>query len=94
MMRKTGNACDRCIRGLEHMASPEYFEQVQVNRDCVHSAVFREQHRQQMLGINDVEEMREVSASASQWGRNKALELGLAYAKGHVKKNSMCFATI
>eukprot|EP00957_Ditylum_brightwellii_P119416 9109888-Ditylum_brightwellii.AAC.1 len=58
MMQETGNACKRCIRGLEYIASPEYFEQVKINRDCVYSAVFREQHRQQMLGINDLEEIR------------------------------------
>mmetsp|Transcript_8566 Transcript_8566/g.12221 ORF Transcript_8566/g.12221 Transcript_8566/m.12221 type:complete len:88 (+) Transcript_8566:93-356(+) len=76
MMQDNNNINNRCIRGLENLASPELFEQVKINKDCVYFGVLREQQRQRMLGIHDVEEMRKVSSVASKWARKKALELG------------------
>eukprot|EP00957_Ditylum_brightwellii_P093878 7148364-Ditylum_brightwellii.AAC.1 len=56
--QKNGNTCNRCIRGLEHLVSPELMEQKKINKDCVYFGVFKEQHRQRMQGINDIEEIR------------------------------------
>eukprot|EP00957_Ditylum_brightwellii_P156310 11897310-Ditylum_brightwellii.AAC.1 len=47
-----------------------------INCNCVHSGVLKEQHRQQMLGIHDPEEIRNVSFISSQWARNVALKQG------------------
>mmetsp|Transcript_8567 Transcript_8567/g.12223 ORF Transcript_8567/g.12223 Transcript_8567/m.12223 type:complete len:96 (+) Transcript_8567:93-380(+) len=89
MMQDNNNINNRCIRGLENLASPELFEQVKINKDCVYFGVLREQHRQQMLGIRDVEEMRKVSSVASQWARKKAFELGIKDTMKAQKRNTM-----
>uniref|UniRef100_A0A7S4R9E9 Uncharacterized protein n=1 Tax=Ditylum brightwellii TaxID=49249 RepID=A0A7S4R9E9_9STRA len=75
-MQKNTNTCNRCIRGLEHMISPEHFEQKKINRDCVQLGVLKEQQRQEMYGIIDSNELRNISSKASKWARNKALEQG------------------
>eukprot|EP00957_Ditylum_brightwellii_P134534 10256168-Ditylum_brightwellii.AAC.1 len=70
------NTNHRCIRGLEHMRSPEHFEQIKINADFVYFGVLREQQRQQMLGIYYPEKIQKISAAASLWARNVALERG------------------
>eukprot|EP00957_Ditylum_brightwellii_P072197 5488338-Ditylum_brightwellii.AAC.1 len=94
MVQKNGNTCDRCIRGIEHMISPGHLEQVRINRDCVHFGVFKEQHRQRMLGIIDREEIRKVSLTASQWARNKARMQGAVDETRIHKRHGTCFATM
>mmetsp|Transcript_45298 Transcript_45298/g.68313 ORF Transcript_45298/g.68313 Transcript_45298/m.68313 type:complete len:165 (-) Transcript_45298:313-807(-) len=79
-IRNNMNINHRCIRGLEHMISPEHFEQIKVNADCVYFGVLREQQRQQRLGVYDPEEIRKVSVAASLWARNVALEKGVIYS--------------
>eukprot|EP00957_Ditylum_brightwellii_P017634 1328534-Ditylum_brightwellii.AAC.1 len=76
MMQRNGNSCGRCIRGLEHLVSPELMEQSKINLNSAYWNILKEQHRQRVLGINDMEEMRIVSSAASQWARNKAFEKG------------------
>lgn len=39
-------------------------------------SVLQEQHRQRSLGINDVECLRTVSAIATEWARDRAVQLG------------------
>jgi hypothetical protein len=39
-------------------------------------SVMQEQNRQRSLGINDVESLRAVSAMATKWARERAVELG------------------
>eukprot|EP00957_Ditylum_brightwellii_P185748 14142080-Ditylum_brightwellii.AAC.1 len=92
MMQKNGRTCNRCTRGLEHMVSPELMEQKKINKDCVYSGVFKEQQRQRMQGINDIEEIRNVSSIASQWARKKAFEQGIVDAITTQKMNGACFA--
>uniref|UniRef100_A0A7S4RAE5 Uncharacterized protein n=2 Tax=Ditylum brightwellii TaxID=49249 RepID=A0A7S4RAE5_9STRA len=75
-MRKNMNTNQRCIRGLEHMRSPEHFEQIKVNADCVYIGVLKEQQRQRAIGINDPEEIQKISAAASLWARNVARKRG------------------
>mmetsp|Transcript_21451 Transcript_21451/g.31880 ORF Transcript_21451/g.31880 Transcript_21451/m.31880 type:complete len:153 (-) Transcript_21451:137-595(-) len=89
MVQRSNITFKRCIRGIEHLACPELFEQIKINKDCVHFGVLREQHRQQMLGIRDVEEMRKVSSVASQWARKKAFELGIKDTMKAQKRNTM-----
>eukprot|EP00957_Ditylum_brightwellii_P029201 2207302-Ditylum_brightwellii.AAC.1 len=82
------NTDHRCIRGLEHMRSPAHFEQIRINADCVYSGVLREQQRQRMLGIHDPEEIEKISAAASLWARNVALERGAVDKKSTHKQTA------
>mmetsp|Transcript_32968 Transcript_32968/g.43936 ORF Transcript_32968/g.43936 Transcript_32968/m.43936 type:complete len:119 (-) Transcript_32968:89-445(-) len=75
-MQKNTNTCNRCIRGLEHMRSPEHLEQKKINLDCVRLGVLKEQQRQQMFGIFDPNELRNISSKASEWAKNNALQQG------------------
>uniref|UniRef100_A0A6V2EY48 Uncharacterized protein n=1 Tax=Ditylum brightwellii TaxID=49249 RepID=A0A6V2EY48_9STRA len=83
------DAKHRCIRGLEHMISPEYSEQRNTNIDFVRISVLREQRKQQMLGIYDQDEMRKKSLSASEWARYIALEQGAADEKIAIKRHHL-----
>jgi hypothetical protein len=44
--------------------------------------VLEEQDRQRSLGILDIERLRFVSAAATEWARERAVELGCMDAKG------------
>ncbi len=49
---------------------------MQKKRKDVFMSVMQEQHRQRSLGIYDVESLRTVSTIATEWARDRAVELG------------------
>ena len=77
-----------CSRGLEHMQSAAHMEQRRINKDCAFDAVLDEQDRQWSAGHSDddADAIANASASASQWAREKALQMG-ASDEAYVRRN-------
>jgi hypothetical protein len=65
-----------CLRGYEPYFSVAMNKATKYARALVSSVVLVEQSRQRMMGIFDVDSMRERSSQASQWARDNGIALG------------------
>ena len=69
-----------CDRGLEHLRSGAHMEQHRINKDCVITAVLKEQATQRVSGIIDTNKIAGASCRYSRWAKEKALILGASDA--------------
>ena len=65
-----------CYRGLEHLESDAHIEQRRIHRDCVITAVLKEQAMQRASGIIDINKIAEASCYYSRWAKEMASILG------------------
>lgn len=70
-----------CARGLEHLASKEYFDRRKENKAAVINAVLKEQNMQRLTGLSDVSAICDVSSAHSKWSKGIAADVALKDAE-------------
>lgn len=70
-----------CLRGLEAYSSISFNKMMQRKRENAIKSVLAEQTRQRGLATRDPSIIREICVRATEWARERALQLGLDDAK-------------